>query len=175
MSIKVRPRMLESEIPPFLSLLPPLPNLPGIGSARPPATPMGGPDTTQPIMSSAECSTLVGAARFGSGTVVSDVATTVAPATAIDYSYLIREHDIAIPSTMPPDTTAKDLPTTVPPYEFWLLKAIDRSVNIMDYWDATEHQWDMDGLVDDLHNAREERAAAATTTEGSDEGGAKQT
>lgn len=37
----------------------------------------------------------------------------VAPAPAIDYSYLIREHDIAIPSTMPPDTTAKDLPTTV--------------------------------------------------------------
>ncbi|KAF4657105.1 hypothetical protein FOL47_008587 [Perkinsus chesapeaki] len=141
-------------------------------SARPPATPMGPMEISQPIMAGG-CGMSAGGIelmRFPASEVPL-AAATVSPAPTIDYSYLIREHDIAIPSTMPPDTTAKDLPTTVPPYEFWLLKAIDRSVNIMDYWDATEHQWDMDGLVDDLHNAREERAAAVTTTEGSDQGG----
>jgi len=61
-----------------------------------------------------------------------------------------REEEIAIPSTMGPTTRQSDLPTSPPPPQFWALKKLDASANVMDYWIRAEKVWDLEGIQSDL-------------------------
>ncbi len=61
-----------------------------------------------------------------------------------------REEEIAIPSTMGPTTRQSDLPTSPPPAQFWVLKKLDASANVMDYWIKAEKVWDLEGIQSDI-------------------------
>lgn len=61
-----------------------------------------------------------------------------------------EEEEIAIPSGMPATTTISDLPTTPPPVQYWKLKKLDPSSNVMDYWIKSSHEWDIDGIESDI-------------------------
>ena len=58
--------------------------------------------------------------------------------------------EIAIPSSMPPGTTQADLPTIPPPIQYWRLKKIDNTANVMDYWIKSSQQWDIEGIESDI-------------------------
>jgi hypothetical protein len=60
------------------------------------------------------------------------------------------DEEIAIPSGMPPTTKATDLPTTPPPSQYWKLKKLDPSANVMDYWIKSTQEWDLDGIESDI-------------------------
>ncbi|KAF4725896.1 hypothetical protein FOZ62_027096 [Perkinsus olseni] len=57
------------------------------------------------------------------------------------------------------ELSAADLPTTCPPFEFWLLKKLDQSVCVFDYWVRASKSWDTEGILSDLALARAEAAA----------------
>ena len=61
-----------------------------------------------------------------------------------------REEEIAIPSTMGPSTRQADLPTIPPPQQFWVLKKLDASANVMDYWIKSDKAWDIEGIESDI-------------------------
>jgi hypothetical protein len=58
--------------------------------------------------------------------------------------------DIAIPSGMRETTTQADLPTVPPPPQYWKLKQLDHSANVMDYWIKSTQQWDIEGIESDI-------------------------
>lgn len=58
--------------------------------------------------------------------------------------------EIAIPSSMPQGTTQADLPSIPPPIQYWRLKKIDQSANVMDYWIKSSQQWDIEGIESDI-------------------------
>ncbi len=58
--------------------------------------------------------------------------------------------EMAIPSSMPQGTTQADLPTIPPPTQYWRLKKIDQSANVMDYWIKSSQQWDIEGIESDI-------------------------
>ena len=58
--------------------------------------------------------------------------------------------EIAIPSSMPQGTTQADLPSLPPPIQYWRLKKIDQSANVMDYWIKSSQQWDIEGIESDI-------------------------
>lgn len=60
------------------------------------------------------------------------------------------EDEIAIPSCMSADSRQADLPTCPPPHEYWKLKKIDPSANVMDYWIKSSQEWDIDGIESDI-------------------------
>ena len=66
------------------------------------------------------------------------------------------DEDIAIPSGMPPSTRQSDLPTIPPPPQYWRLKKLDPSANVMDYWVKSSQQWDIDGIESDIAVSMEE-------------------
>lgn len=68
--------------------------------------------------------------------------------------------EIAIPSSMPPGTTQSDLPSIPPPIQYWRLKKIDPSANVMDYWIKSSQQWDIEGIESDI--AVSQQAAVAS-------------
>ncbi|KAF4677436.1 hypothetical protein FOL47_001648 [Perkinsus chesapeaki] len=49
-----------------------------------------------------------------------------------------------------------ELPTTCPPFEFWLLKKLDKSVCVFDYWVRSSECWDTEGILSDLSLAKAE-------------------
>ena len=68
-------------------------------------------------------------------------------------SFLISPSDdeeIAIPSGMPSTTKISDLPTVPPPLQYWKLKKLDPSSNVMDYWIKSSQEWDLDGIESDI-------------------------
>jgi hypothetical protein len=60
------------------------------------------------------------------------------------------DDDIAIPSGMPPSTKRNDLPSIPPPAQYWKLKKLDPSANVMDYWIKASHEWDLEGIESDV-------------------------
>ena len=64
--------------------------------------------------------------------------------------YSPREEEIAIPSTLGPSTRQSDLPSSPPPIQFWKLKKLDLSANVMDYWVKSEKAWDIEGIESDI-------------------------
>lgn len=60
------------------------------------------------------------------------------------------DDDIAIPSGMPPSTRQIDLPSVPPPAQYWRLKKLDPSANVMDYWIRSTREWDIDGIESDI-------------------------
>ena len=73
---------------------------------------------------------------------------------APDDEYVFDEYSgIAIPSGMPLSTTHEELPTIVPPLEYWKLKRLDNSANVMDYWIKSSQEWDIRGLESDAQLA----------------------
>jgi hypothetical protein len=60
------------------------------------------------------------------------------------------EEDIAIPSGMPTSTKQSDLPCSPPPPEYWKLKKLDPSANVMDYWIKSSKEWDLEGIESDI-------------------------
>ena len=60
------------------------------------------------------------------------------------------DEEIAIPSGMDPSTTQADLPTLPPPPQYWKLKKLDNSANVMDYWIKSSQEWDIDGIESDI-------------------------
>ena len=75
---------------------------------------------------------------------------------SFSWSFLAREEEIAIPSSMGPETRQCDLPTTPPPQVFWRLKKLDPTANVMDYWVKTENAWDLDGILSDIDLSRKQ-------------------
>lgn len=67
------------------------------------------------------------------------------------------EEEIAIPSGMPQSTKHADLPTVPPPSEYWKLKRLDHSANVMDYWIKSSQEWDISGLESDAKLADSSR------------------
>ena len=72
------------------------------------------------------------------------------PFQALYPQFMPREEEIAIPSTMGPPTRHSDLPTSPPPPQFWVLKKLDASANVMDYWIRAEKVWDLEGIQSDI-------------------------
>jgi hypothetical protein len=60
------------------------------------------------------------------------------------------DEDIAIPSGMPASTKISDLPTVPPPSQYWRLKKLDATANVMDYWIRSSNEWDLDGIESDI-------------------------
>lgn len=60
------------------------------------------------------------------------------------------DEDIAIPSGMPSSTRQIDLPSLPPPPQYWRLKKVDPSANVMDYWIRNSREWDIDGIESDI-------------------------
>ena len=60
------------------------------------------------------------------------------------------DEDIAIPSGMPPSTKRSDLPSLPPPPQYWKLKKLDPSANVMDYWIKGSNEWDLEGIESDV-------------------------
>ena len=60
------------------------------------------------------------------------------------------DEDIAIPSGMPSSTRHSDLPSLPPPSQYWKLKKLDPSANVMDYWIRSSREWDVDGIESDI-------------------------
>ena len=83
---------------------------------------------------------------------VSDVisSSSMSPFQALYPQFIPREEEIAIPSTMGPNTRQSDLPTSPPPAQFWILKKLDASANVMDYWIKAEKAWDLEGIQSDI-------------------------
>lgn len=48
------------------------------------------------------------------------------------------------------DSKQSDLPTIPPPHEYWKLKKIDPTANVMDYWIKSSQEWDIDGIESDI-------------------------
>ena len=57
---------------------------------------------------------------------------------------------VAIPSGMPLTTSSSDLPSIPPPRQYWQLKRLDNSANVMDYWIKNSQEWDISGLESDV-------------------------
>jgi|LauGreDrversion4_2_1035121.scaffolds.fasta_scaffold367142_2 hypothetical protein len=62
----------------------------------------------------------------------------------------VEAQEIAIPSSMAPGTTQSDLPSIPPPIQYWRLKKIDHTANVMDYWIKSSQQWDIEGIESDI-------------------------
>lgn len=60
------------------------------------------------------------------------------------------DEEIAIPSGMPSTTKISDLPNIPPPPQYWKLKKLDSSSNVMDYWIKGSQEWDLDGIESDI-------------------------
>jgi len=63
-----------------------------------------------------------------------------------------NDEAIALPSTCmgSAGTRQDELPTIPPPSQYWKLKKLDHSANVMDYWIKSCQQWDIEGIESDI-------------------------
>ncbi len=69
------------------------------------------------------------------------------------------EEEIAVPSCMPADSKQSDLPTSPPPFQYWRLKKLDPTANVMDYWIKSSQEWDIDGIESDITVCLQEQSS----------------
>jgi hypothetical protein len=61
-----------------------------------------------------------------------------------------EDDDAAIPYGVDSTILHSELPTIPPPSQYWKLKKLDNTANVMDYWIKSSQEWDIDGIESDI-------------------------